>query len=74
MQVDSRPGLKVALVYDGPVKAPIEKGQKVGELKITAPDYPGLSVPVYAAEPVSRASIFARMYIGLRTLIFGHSG
>jgi D-alanyl-D-alanine carboxypeptidase (penicillin-binding protein 5/6) len=74
MQVDSRPGLKVALVYDGPVPAPIEKGQKVGELKITAPDYPGLNVPVYAAEPVSRANIFARMYIGLRTLIFGHSG
>jgi len=74
MQVDSRPGLKVALVYDGPLPAPIEKGQKVGALKITAPDYPGLNVPVYAAEPVSRANIFARMYIGLRALIFGHSG
>jgi len=74
MQVDSRPGLKVALVYDGPVKAPVEKGQKVGELKITAPDYPGLNVPVYAAEPVSRASIFARMYTGLKALLFGHSG
>jgi serine-type D-Ala-D-Ala carboxypeptidase (penicillin-binding protein 5/6) len=74
MQVDSRPGLKVALVYDGPVPAPIEKGQKVGELKITAPDYPGLEIPVYAAEPVSRANIFARMYVGLRTLLFGRAG
>ena len=74
MQADSRPGLKVALVYDGPVAAPIEKGQKVGELKVTAPDYPGLEVPVYAAEPVSRANIFARMYIGLKTLLFGRSG
>jgi D-alanyl-D-alanine carboxypeptidase (penicillin-binding protein 5/6) len=74
MQVDSRPGLKVALVYDGPVKAPVEKGQKVGELRVTAPDYPGLNVPVYAAEAVSRASIFARMYVGLKALIFGHSG
>lgn len=74
MQVDSRPGLKVALVYDGPVKAPIEKGQKVGELKVTAPDYPGLNVPVYAAEAVAPASIFARMYTGLKALVFGHSG
>ena len=74
MQVDSRPGLKVALVYDGPVKAPIKKGQKVGALEITAPDYPGLNVPVYAAEGVARASIFARMYIGLKALVFGHSG
>ena len=74
LQVDSRPGLKVALVYDGPIKAPVEKGQKVGTLKITAPDYPGLNVPVYAAEPVSRANIFARMYMGLHALLFGHSG
>jgi D-alanyl-D-alanine carboxypeptidase (penicillin-binding protein 5/6) len=74
MQADSRPGLKVALVYDGPVPAPIEKGQKVGELKVTAPDYPGLKVPVYAAEPVSRANIFARMYMGIKTLLFGRSG
>jgi len=74
MQVDSRPGMKVALVYDGPVPAPIEKGQKVGLLKITAPDYPEMDAPLYAAESVSRAGIFARMYLGLRTLIFGHSG
>jgi D-alanyl-D-alanine carboxypeptidase (penicillin-binding protein 5/6) len=74
LQADSKPGMRVALVYDGPVPAPIEKGQKVGTLKVTAPDYPGLTVPVYAAESVSRAGIFSRMYIGLRTLIFGRSG
>lgn len=71
MQADSRPGLKVTLVYDGPVAAPIEKGQKIGTLKITAPDYPGLEAPVYAADSVSRANIFARMFVGLKTLIFG---
>jgi D-alanyl-D-alanine carboxypeptidase (penicillin-binding protein 5/6) len=74
LQTDSRPGMRVALVYDGPVAAPIEKGQKIGALKITAPDYPGLEVPVYAAESVARAGIFSRMYIGLRSLLFGHSG
>jgi len=74
MQVDSRPGMKVSVVYDGPVPAPIEKGQKVAMLKVTAPDYPGLEVPLYAAEPVSRANIFARMYVGLKALLFGHSG
>jgi D-alanyl-D-alanine carboxypeptidase (penicillin-binding protein 5/6) len=74
MQVDSHPGMKVAVAYDGPVVAPIEKGQKLGELKVTAPDYPGLEVPLVAAEPVSRANIFARMYMGLKALLFGHSG
>jgi len=71
MQVDSRSAMKVTLVYDGPVQAPIAKGQQIGVLKITAPDYPGANIPVYAAEPVSRANIFARMCLGLRTLIFG---
>ena len=73
LQADSRPGMKVTLVYDGPVAAPLEKGQKVGSLKITAPDYPGLEEPVYAAQSVARAGIFSRMFLGLRTLLFGHS-
>ncbi|MGH6875758.1 MAG: D-alanyl-D-alanine carboxypeptidase family protein [Rhizomicrobium sp.] len=74
MQVDSRAGMKVTLAYDGPVRAPIAKGQRVGFLKVTAPDYPGAEIPVYAAEPVSRAGIFGRVYLGLRTLIFGPPG
>jgi D-alanyl-D-alanine carboxypeptidase (penicillin-binding protein 5/6) len=74
MQVDSRAAMKVTLVYDGPVQAPIAKGQQIGVLKITAPDYPGANIPVYAAQPVSRANIFARMGLGLRTLIFGPPG
>ena len=71
MQADSRPGMKVTLVYDGPVAAPIAKGQKIGMLKVTAPDYPETDVPVYAADEVGRANIFARMFTGLRALVFG---
>jgi len=74
MQVDSRQGMKVTLVYDGPVPAPVAKGQKIGVLKITAPDYPGAEIPVYAAEPVSRTGILGRIYLGIRTLIFGPQG
>lgn len=73
MQVDSRQGMKVTLAYDGPVPAPIAKGQQIGVLRITAPDYPGAEIPVYAANDVPRANIFARMFVGLRTLIFGNS-
>jgi D-alanyl-D-alanine carboxypeptidase (penicillin-binding protein 5/6) len=71
MQVDSRAGMKVSLVYDGPVQAPVAKGQQIGMLKITAPDYPGAQVPVYAATDVSRTGIFGRMFLGLRTLLLG---
>lgn len=74
MQVDSRAGMKVAVKYDGPVKAPIMKGQKIGTLKITAPDFPGLEMPLYAAEEVERAGIFSRIFSGIGRLISGKKG
>jgi len=51
----------------------IAQGQQVGALSVTAPDYPGLPVPVYAVKSVPRAGIFGRMIIGLRTLIKGRN-
>jgi D-alanyl-D-alanine carboxypeptidase (penicillin-binding protein 5/6) len=74
MQVDSHAGMKVTLTYDGPVPAPVAKGRQIGVLKITAPDFPGLQVPVYAAESVPGAGFFSRIFFGLRALISGNHG
>ena len=71
LQVDSRPKMNVTLHYTGPLQAPVAQGQQVGTLSVTAPDFPGMSVPVYAAQSVPRAGIFGRMIIGLRALIRG---
>ena len=68
MQVDSRAGLKVALRYNAPVKAPIAAGQQVGTLAISAPDFPTLSVPVYAVQDVPRAGLWSRMITGIKSL------
>jgi D-alanyl-D-alanine carboxypeptidase (penicillin-binding protein 5/6) len=73
MQVDSRAGMKVALSYEGPVQAPIAKGQQIGVLKVTAPDSPELSVPVYAANAVPSAGFFGRIFLGIRALISGRN-
>ncbi|MGD0867306.1 MAG: hypothetical protein ABSA49_17325 [Rhizomicrobium sp.] len=73
MQVDSRAGMKVALSYEGPVQAPIAKGQQIGVLKVTAPDSPDLSVPVYAANAVPSAGFFGRIFLGIRALISGRN-
>jgi len=69
LQVDSRPGMKVAVRYNGPLKAPLAQNQRVATLVVSAPDFPGLSVPLYAARPVDRMGIFGRMMLGLRALI-----
>ena len=71
LQVDSRPKMVVTLRYTGPLEAPIAQGQQVGTLTVTAPDFPGMTVHVYAAQSVSRASIFGRMMQGLRALFKG---
>jgi D-alanyl-D-alanine carboxypeptidase (penicillin-binding protein 5/6) len=74
LQADSRAGMKVVVKYDGPIKAPIVQGQRIGTLSVAAPDFPGLNVPLYAAHEVPQAGIFGRMMLGLHALISGKSG
>jgi D-alanyl-D-alanine carboxypeptidase (penicillin-binding protein 5/6) len=62
MQVDSHAGLKTALRFDPNLTAPVAQGQRVGNLVITAPDFPPLSVPVYAAQAVAKENIFMGLW------------
>jgi serine-type D-Ala-D-Ala carboxypeptidase (penicillin-binding protein 5/6) len=71
LQVESHSGMKMSVSYDGPVHAPIAKGQRIGTLNITAPEFPGMKVPLYAANSVDRAGIFGRIYLGIHRMIFG---
>ncbi len=68
LQVDSRPGLKVAVHYTAPLRAPVEQGAQVGTLSITAPDFPGMTVPLVAAQTVSHTGIFGSFMLGLKAL------
>jgi len=62
MQVDSHSGLKTAVKTDPGLTAPVAQGQRVGTMTVTAPDFPTMTVPVYAAQPVDRANIFVRLW------------
>jgi D-alanyl-D-alanine carboxypeptidase (penicillin-binding protein 5/6) len=62
MQVDSHAGLKTVIKTDPGLTAPVAQGQRVGTMTVTAPDFPALTVPVYAAQPVTRANIFSRSW------------
>jgi D-alanyl-D-alanine carboxypeptidase (penicillin-binding protein 5/6) len=68
---EARAGMKVMVSYDGPVKAPISKGQRIGSLNMTAPNAPELSVPLYAAADVGSAGFLSRIFTGLHALIAG---
>jgi D-alanyl-D-alanine carboxypeptidase (penicillin-binding protein 5/6) len=54
--------------YDGPLVAPIAKGQEVAQLVITTGDTPPQVVPLAAGEAVGRAGFFGRAWIGLKQM------
>ena len=54
--------------YQGPVAAPIAKGQHIADLAITTGDTPPQVVPLVAGEDVGRAGFFGRIWLGLKSL------
>ena len=60
---------KVSIVYDGPLKAPIAKGQHIADLVVTTADSPPQSMPLVAGEAVSEAGFFGRLWLGFKQLV-----
>ena len=54
--------------YQGPVKAPIAKGQHIADLVVAMPDGEQV-MPLVAAEAVGEAGFFGRAWIGLKQLL-----
>lgn len=59
---------KLKISYDGPIKAPIAKGQQVATLVVTMPDGSVQRMPLAAAEAVGEAGFFGRFMVGLKQL------
>lgn len=60
--------MQVKVVYQGPVKAPIKKGQHIADLVVTTPDTPPQIMPLVAAADVEEAGFFGRAWAGLMSL------
>ena len=60
------------LVYEGPIPAPVKKGDKVAALHISYPGMPTLTLPLVAAEDVDRRGPFGRIWPALKYTILGH--
>jgi serine-type D-Ala-D-Ala carboxypeptidase (penicillin-binding protein 5/6) len=59
------------VVYNGPVRAPIESGQQVGLIKVWRGGNIAMEAPVYAAESVDRGSTMRRAIDGASELVIG---
>jgi D-alanyl-D-alanine carboxypeptidase (penicillin-binding protein 5/6) len=60
---------KVRIRYNGPVKAPIAKGQHIADLVVMTGNTPPQTMPLVAAEAVGEAGFFARAWVGLKQLL-----
>jgi D-alanyl-D-alanine carboxypeptidase (penicillin-binding protein 5/6) len=57
--------MKVTVAYNGPVKAPIKKGQHIADLVVRTADSPPQRLPLVAANDVGEAGFFRRAWSGL---------
>lgn len=60
--------ISVKVVYTGPIKAPIAKGQKIADLIVSTPDTPPQVMPLVAGADVAEAGMFGRLWNGLKSL------
>ena len=63
--------LKVVANYEGPIEAPINKGQKVGNLNIFYKDELLDQYTLYANEDVKKLNMFSRILRSINYLIWG---
>jgi D-alanyl-D-alanine carboxypeptidase (penicillin-binding protein 5/6) len=72
LPVSASRDLKVTVAYDGPIKAPIAKGQKIADLRISGPAMQTpVVVPLVAAATVEEAGMFGRLAANVRRLLTG---
>ena len=63
--------IKSILEYEGPVRTPINKGDKLGILKVYLSDELVKEIDILAAENVKRSNIFVRLFTSLNYLVWG---
>ncbi len=67
----SRDKIIARMVYTGPVQAPVQKGQKIGNLKVWRGEFLVLEVPLQAAESVGTGSLSQRAFDAATELVLG---
>lgn len=61
--------MKLSIVYDGPIKAPIKAGQHIADLVVRTADTPPQMMALVAEKDVPEAGFFRRIWLGLLSLL-----
>ena len=63
--------IKAVIEYDGPIEAPIKKGQKLGLLNVYISGELERQTDILSAEDIKRSNIFSRLLKSLNYLVWG---
>ena len=63
--------VKAVVEYNGPLKAPISKGDKIGILTVYVADELKKEIDIISYEDVKRTNIFSRLFRSLNYLVWG---
>ena len=70
IQKDIR-NLKVILKYEGPIVAPVQKGEKIAELIVLNKDEKIKTLPLFAHEDLKKVNFFKSLITSINYLIWG---
>ncbi len=63
--------INAVIEYNGPIKAPIKKGEKIGKLNVFIEDNLYSEYDVFSNEDIKRSNIFSRILKSLNFLVWG---
>ena len=63
--------LQVSLKYNGPIVAPVDKGEKIAELVVSNKSEIIKTLPLYAAEDLKKVNFFKSLITSINYLIWG---
>lgn len=69
----ARRDMKVSVVMDQPIPAPVQAGARIGTLKVSAPGMDPVEKPLVAAETVDRLGLLGRITAAAKYLFWGYS-
>ena len=67
-------GIEAEVTYDAPIEAPVEQGQKLGDLLIRLPGLPDRTVPLVAHRDVARGGFGPRLRTAAEVLLRTYLG
>ena len=63
--------MKVSIAYSGPIKAPVSKGDKIGDLIVQENEDQIKTIELYANEDVKKVNFFKSLFLSFNYMIWG---